>query len=126
MNKLIILFCLPLFVACRQESDNTNTSFNKLAEDYVRLALFIGQYDEAFIDAYYGPDSLKPKTKGTVFPKDSLLSEVKTLKEKFNGFINDKNNDTLARRAEWINTQLTAFDRHNRIFSGEYGSFDEE
>jgi hypothetical protein len=126
MKKLIIFFCLPLFVACKQESDNPDTSFNKLAEDYVRLGLFIGQYDEAFIDAYYGPDSLKPKAKGSVFPKDSLLAQVKTLKDKFSSFINDKKNDTLAGRAEWINTQLTAFDRRIRIFAGEYGSFDEE
>ena len=39
---------------------NDETQLNALAVQYVRLGLTIGQYDKDFVDAYYGPDSLKP------------------------------------------------------------------
>src|SRR5689334_18395212 len=93
------------FVACKQ-SDNTAPakSFNSIAEKYVRLGLTIGQYDPDFVDAYYGPDSLKPtRAKSEVFPKDSLLQAVKDLQNEFLPFADSAAaNDTLRIRAKWI------------------------
>ena len=78
-NWIISLFALSLMVSCKPKDENVATSgINDLAQQYVRLALVIGQYDEPFVDAYYGPDTLKPLTKpSSVFPKDSLLNAVK-------------------------------------------------
>jgi hypothetical protein len=93
----------------------------------VRLGLNIGQYDPDFVDAYYGPDSLKPKAGKAwhVFPKDSLLNSVAGLKNKLNE-ISTQLSDTGKIRAGWMSQQLTAFDRRIRVFSGEFKSFDEE
>lgn len=126
-RPLLLILVAILYLAC-STTDKPVLNFDKLAENYVRLGLTIGQYDPDFVDAFYGPDSLKPSTpKESVFPKDSLLSAVKNLKEECKKFLDSTNtNDTLRRRAAWVNAQLGAFTERIKIFSGNFSSFDEE
>lgn len=125
------IFFVPLLfvLACNQKTTETNPSdkLNELATNYVKLGLAIGQYDVDFVDAYYGPDSLKPKgEKQSTFPKDSLLKAASELKTAFQSFSANEKNDTLKQRANWMVKQLTAYERRIKIFSGELASFDEE
>ena len=129
MKKIIYLFLLLVAGACSQQENTPNATarLNTLAEKYVRLALTIGQYDEAFVDAYYGPDSLRPVgNKAAVFPKDSLLNAVQALTEEINTLAKEEKNDTMLGRVRWINAQLTAFAGRIRIVANQLPSFDEE
>ena len=58
-NPLIgaVLFALCL-AGCRQPNQD---SLDALARDYVLLSLTIGQKEEGYIDAYYGPPELQAK-----------------------------------------------------------------
>lgn len=119
---IFILSCKPVSTQAKKEDD-----VNTLAEQYVKLALTIGQYDESFVDAYYGPDSLKPVAKvQPVFPKDSLLKETEDLLSIAKAISGSSAPDSVKNRAGWISDQLVSFGRRIRIFSGEYGTFDEE
>lgn len=96
-----------------------------LSKKYVKLGLFIGQYDADFVDAYYGPDSLKPTIKPAIFPKDSVDKEIISMRKDLDQIL--KNATKINRdRAQWISGQLIAFSRRVKIFSGEFGKFDEE
>jgi hypothetical protein len=123
----LFLFLLPLVsTAQHSQSKLTHASLNRLAEKYVRLGLAIGQYDPDFVDAYYGPESLKPATvKQSVFPKDNFLQAAQQLTNELLPFIAAKNK-SLSKRAEWINGQLLAIKMRTRIFAGEPIAFDEE
>jgi len=93
----------------------------------VRLGLTIGQYDPDFVDAYYGPDSLKPiGPKQPVFPKDSLLTAVNSLRDTLNSISAATADDTIKRRSAWLSSQLLAFARRIKIDAGEFSSFDDE
>ena len=127
--KITFIAIVGLFASCSQPTSKSagNNDINKLAEQYVRLGLDIGQYDPVFIDAYYGPDSLKPSGgKAAVFPKDSFLSATDRLINECIDFVKSTGNDTLNQRAVWIHGQLKAFQRRIQIFSGENPSFDDE
>ncbi|MBI2283560.1 MAG: hypothetical protein HYU71_07625 [Bacteroidetes bacterium] len=130
MKKFFYVSLLLLAGDCSpsKPAQNTTGQLNQLAEQYVRLGLTIGQYDEAFVDAYYGPDSLRPQApKAAVFPKDSLLKAVAELSVKLQELARFGKNDTLLQtRTAWIQAQLTAFTSRIRIFSGQYPSFEEE
>jgi hypothetical protein len=129
MTKIIFFLGTTLFLfSCTQKKQNNEAAeLNQLAEKYVRIGLAIGQYDGDFVDAYYGPDSLKPADpKAAVFPKDSLLKATAELKAAFTKMAASTTNDTLRTRANWIGSQLTAFERRIKIFSGQLSSFDEE
>jgi hypothetical protein len=125
--SVLLSFTLLLLLSCaKKEQKSEAQQINSLAEDYVRLGLTIGQYDADFVDAYYGPDSLKPAiSKSDIFPKDSLLNLVTDLRSSL-GKITEKLSDSSKVRAQWMSQQLLAFDRRIRIYSGEFKTFDEE
>jgi hypothetical protein len=126
IHPLFLFIPLMFMISCSEKNNSKDSELNGLAEQYVQLGLNIGQYDPDFVDAYYGPDSLKPKTDTlAIFPKDSLLNSVAGLKNKLRE-ISSELSDTGKIRAGWMSQQLTAFDRRIRIFSGEFKSFDEE
>lgn len=129
MKTILSLCLLVLLIACAPNASehNEQAAMNNLATRYVKLGLAIGQYDSDFVDAYYGPDSLKPTGPILpVFPKDSFLSEVKNLQSSLLKIAGPTRNDTLKSRSAWLVKQLTGFARRIRIFSGEYSTFDQE
>jgi hypothetical protein len=129
MKLFISLLVLLIAFGCTQKQESkpsAHAELNAIAADYVRLGLDIGQYDPPFVDAYYGPDSLKPTgAPKKDFPKDSLLRAVDNLIAKLDAF-DTVSNDTVKNRAGWIKGQLRAFSRRVRIVSGEFGTFEEE
>jgi hypothetical protein len=126
-----ILLYLPLFfmLSCQHGPAQLeeNKKLNMLATEYVKLGLNIGQYDTDFVDAYYGPDSLKPKSPpAKEFPKDSLLANTNILMNELKLISTNTQVDSNKMRADWMINQLVAFGRRIRIYSGEERPFDEE
>jgi hypothetical protein len=116
---LLFLTILGLPGYCQQDKLNT------IAHNYVKLGLAIGAYDADFVDAYYGPDSLRPtKEVSPQFPKEAFLKQVNALQEELKPFLQQTGN--AGQRARWLNQQLIAYQRRIRIFSSEYSSFDNE
>lgn len=130
MKKVFISLLILCTIACNENTTQTKEAqikLNQLAEKYIRLGLTIGQYDADFVDAYYGPDSLRPTSKPKeIFPKDSLLATVNGLIGQLIDFNNTTTNDTLTQRAKWMSGQLIAFGRRINIFTQKYQAFDEE
>jgi hypothetical protein len=129
MKKLLLLIPVLFVLSCKQKATDSedNKKLNKLASEYVRLGLTIGQYDKDFVDAYYGPDSLKPKeVTGEEFPRDSLLASVNSLMNDVKVIAGTATIDSNRMRANWMYNQLIAFGARIRIYSGENQSFDEE
>lgn len=129
MNRILIILAALAMVACAKKQETRiehAEQLNAIATEYVRLGLHIGQYDPAFVDAYYGPDSLKPTgTPKAEFPKDSLLGAVNSLMAQLSAFDSVKA-DTIKNRAIWIKGQLRAFGRRIKIVGGELGTFEDE
>ena len=123
----ICVLLLIVFASCKSETKQAD-NFDHLAIKYVRLGLTIGQYDPDFVDAYYGPDSLKPtSSKNATFPKDSLLAAVTALQQECAKFLDSTaTTDSLQKRAAWMNLQLNAFRERIKIFSGDFSPFNEE
>jgi hypothetical protein len=129
MKKILLFIPILFILSCGHDpaQQQENKKLNSLAVEYVRLGLTIGQYDTDFVDAYYGPDSLKPKqTPAKEFPKDSLLANTNVLMNELKIISTNSTVDTNKIRANWLMDQLVAFGRRIRIFSGEERPFDEE
>jgi hypothetical protein len=63
IHPLFLFIPLMFMISCSEKNNSKDSELNGLAEQYVQLGLNIGQYDPDFVDAYYGPDSLKPKSR---------------------------------------------------------------
>ncbi|MEO6288065.1 MAG: hypothetical protein ABIN80_06550 [Dyadobacter sp.] len=128
-KNFVAFLMIVLLNACTSKTGESSekAAFDQISVDYVKIGLTIGQYDGDFVDAYYGPDSLKPAQKpGPVFPKDSLILRITKLRTALADLAGKTANDSLKHRAGWMTSQLIAFERRVRIFSGEYAPFDVE
>lgn len=119
--KLIFLSLLLTGFSVRAQN-----SLDKIAEDYVKLGLEIGLYDGDFVDAYYGPDSLRPQSpKLMEFPQNRFLNSVRRIQKELQPYVSS--GDSVVRnRAVWMQQQLLAFSRRIKIFSGMESDFDTE
>lgn len=134
--KLVLFIFLNLILsfACADKKEPIKKSdleikMDKIAEEYVKLALNIGKYDKDFIDAYYGPPDWKPADDTIVFNNsvyellnakaDSLLDEMESL-----GVYNATESEKL--RYRYLYKQLLACKTKIFMLNGVTLSFEEE
>ncbi|MEX2271525.1 MAG: hypothetical protein WD690_08650 [Vicinamibacterales bacterium] len=99
---------------------------NQIAERYVRLVLAVGQHDADFVDAYYGPEALRP-AEGQKTPIADLLAGAAALLHEARAFVLPAEADDLTRlRKDYLAGQLLAVHTRLRMLNGEKLSFDEE
>jgi len=77
MLKSILLLILSFIflVACNQKTKEytSEITLNQIAENYVKLSLEIGLYDQDYIDSYYGPDDWRmEKSEEKEFPYEEI------------------------------------------------------
>jgi len=128
MKNWIQTFIILLLLASCTPQKKSRSNIDELAIDYLKLTLEIAAHDPWFIDDYYGPDSMK--FTGVIldtFPKEDFLYRVSSLKLELDEIsTSPESSEDEKLRANWMSAQLTAYDRGIRIYSGEFGTFDEE
>ena len=127
MRRLIGPVAAILLVSCAPDRTASGDTLDAAARDYVQLSLTIGEKEEGYIDAYYGPPEIK-KAAVAEAPKltlpqliartDALAARVAELGENASGLD--------ARRARFLAAQLTAARTRLRMMAGEKLSFEEE
>jgi hypothetical protein len=115
-NLFITVFFLVLF-SCQKK-----VTIDQLATDYVKLCLYAGNHDPDFVDAYYGPDSLRPADTIAI---DVIIQRAEKIKSDLAE--SDIKKDTQGNyRVTMLQKQLTALITRMQIISGKSFSFDEE
>ena len=117
---------LILMSACRPDASPGPASLDPVATRFVRLVLALGQHDASYVDAYYGPDSLRQAAARDTVP----LPAIRTAADSLLAALGDSTPayaDSLVRlRHAYLRTQLSALAARTRMLSGERLSFDDE
>ena len=122
--SVFLLLCL---FGCEASSPPPNpATLNPIARRYITLALGLGAHDPNYVDAYYGPDSLR-----TVARAESLtVAEVRSAADSLIGILGDTvppYTDSLIRsRHRYLRTQLGSVSARAGMLEGRRLSFDEE
>lgn len=126
MGRMLLLVLTGL-LATSAAPPPSPANLDAAARDYVRLQLAIGEKEDGYIDAYYGPETLRAEGKAIAARSDlpelqrraeALRSQIERLGAKATG--------ENARRARFLATQLTAAITRLRMLRGEKLSFDDE
>jgi hypothetical protein len=121
----ILLIILPFFLLSCAKQDSKNIEIlNKAGENFVVLALSLGDYDENYVDAYFGPDSLKTKAKALGLRLDDIKSKAKENLAKIQ-VLNIKSDSLEYRKNFLINFYQSLLARAD-FLSGKKTTFDEE
>ena len=114
--------------ACRAgpPSGPDGTALDPVARRYVELVLSLGRHDPNYVDAYYGPDSLKTAAEHEALDVPRIQAAAESLIAKL-GDGTPAYPDSLERlRHRYLRTQLGALVARARMLSGERLGFDEE
>ena len=101
------------------------TPMDRIAEDYVKLVLDVGQHDADYVDAYYGPPAWKTAAAQGKQPLASLATRAATLSRQIDAMA-APTEDLLRLRRQYLHRQLASAGARLRMLQGERLSFDEE
>ena len=131
---ILSLTALLLFSCGNRGTKNISElgiKMNNIAENYVRLVLKVGQLDSDYVDAYDGPDNLRPHD-NIKTPEDSSKilklcdSETNDLLDKLDTLKNFKADEIETLRYRFLYKQLLAVKAKLFMLKGGSFSFDEE
>ena len=132
MARALLLACTAAaaLAGCATLPAATPDSLDRIADDYVLLQLTIGEKEDGYIDAYYGPAEFK--TRATAEAPAASLPELEAravaLRVRAQGFSDDGQPGDSAeeRRARFLAAQLTAARTRLKMLRGERLSFADE
>ena len=97
-----------------------------IARSYVVLGLSMGAHDPNYVDAYYGPDSLKAAAAAESLGLDAIRARAESLAARL-GATTPAYADTVVRlRHDYLRLEVAAMIARARMLSGEKMTFDEE
>ena len=93
---------------------------------YVALALNMGTHDPNYVDAYYGPDSLRERAAAESLSVAQVRAGAESLLAALGDTVPAYADTLVRRRHAYLRTQLRAMTARARIVAGEKLPFDEE
>lgn len=132
----LFLTCSALLIlmACRSEETKPSTEpteaalppLDEVAEGYVKLVLAVGQHDENYVDAFYGPSSWREEAEVFRRPLDEVRQQAEELIKLVSTPIVEPPEEIIELRRRYLARQLAALIARVSMLQGEGRTFDEE
>ncbi len=125
---ILVTLCM-MILSCSTEEKTGRPDIDTIAKDYVKLVLEVGQHDSDFVDAYYGPEDLKPASvleEGALFPAGDYLVRADDLSSQLDAIDASAFVGLERARLNMLKKQLIAVRTKISMMGGEKYSFDEE
>lgn len=133
MKKIVFISALFLVAACSPtevkapaetvETEAFQYSLNQAGEDFVKLALRMGEVDNDYVDAYSGPQEWREVIKGTQVDTDNLAKDIEGLRKKI-GMLDVSSSENVRRKN--LMKLLRAMAVRLDVVTGKPVSFDKE
>ncbi len=100
------------------------TDLDRIAEAYVKLVLAVGQHDDGYVDAYYGPEAWQAEAEDR--PLDALREEARSLLAELASMDVPQQDELVRLRHQYLRKQLQALAARVEMLEGRTYTFDEE
>lgn len=127
MIRILVAALAALALAACARSPQPAADLDVIARDYLLLQLTIGEKEEGYIDAYYGPPEIREQAEAEAVTNDlpQLSERVAALRERI-AEAGPEEGSLEARRAAFLDAQLVAAQTRLRMMQGEVLSFQDE
>lgn len=102
------------------------SEMNRMAEDYVKLALAVGQHDADYVDAYYGPEGWQQEAKANRRTLDAIKQEAAALIVRLRKLSAPRSDELIYLRHQYLLKQLQSLAARVEMLRGAKFTFDEE
>lgn len=125
---LISLLCLlgACATAPAAAPDPSGDSLDAIARDYVALILEIGEHEEGYVDAYYGPEEWAAAAKASPRTVPQLIQGAASLTDRLQAVSTAGADPAVVQRRKYLLAHVSAAAARLRMISGEKMSFADE
>ena len=130
--RAVVLALLLLLGACATPmtpaapADASGDSLDAIARDYVALILEIGEREEGYVDAYYGPPEWQAAAKANPREIPQLIQGAASLTDRLNAVSTAGADAAVAQRKAYLLAHVSAAAARLRMLSGQTMSFADE
>jgi hypothetical protein len=124
MKRLLLI--AALFLAGCVSPGPARDSLDSIARDYVKLQLAIGEKEEGYVDAYYGPAQWQAEAKLAPRPLPELAARAGVLSVRLRSLSDARLDAMERRRRDFLLAQLEAASTRLRMMQGEKLAFADE
>lgn len=119
---------LLLFAGCTTPDPAmpTDPTLDDIAEAYVQLVLHVGQHDEGYVDAYYGPDAWRQDVENAPKPLDAIEQDAEALLTTLEEMDVAGAEEIVRLRHQYLMKQLQSVIARTQMLGGADFSFDAE
>jgi len=126
MRALSYLALLVVLSACSESGQEAPpANLDPLAERYVKLALALGEHDEHYVDAYFGPPEWREQAATEAKPLQNIIDAATSLAAEVRA-VDVAGDELLELRQDFLATHLESLATVASMRNGEQFSFDEE
>jgi len=128
MRSLVtILLAAAALAACRAAPRPADpAALDPVARRYVELVLGLGKHDPNYVDAYYGPDSLKTSADQRALGVEQIRVAAESLLAALGDSAPVYTDSMVGFRHRYLQRQLASMVARARLLGGERMSFDQE
>lgn len=126
--RALVMSVLLFLAACAStpQPPATGDGLDAIARDYVALILEIGEREEGYVDAYYGPAEWQAAAKANPRTVPQLIQGAATLTSRLNA-VSERGLDRMSlQRKKYLLAHVSAAAARLRMISGEKMSFADE
>ncbi len=121
------LLLLPLaLTACRPTPAADPAALDAVARRYVVLGLELGRHDPNYVDAYYGPDSLRSAAEAESLSVSGIRASAESLITVLGDSVPAYQDPVVTMRHRYLRVQLGSMAARARMLGGGRLSFDQE
>lgn len=124
--RLLPLLILALACVSPERRAADPATLDPIARRYVVLGLALGRHDANYVDAYYGPDSLRATAESASLSAAEVRAAAESLIAVLGERTPDYRDSLVAKRHRYLRVQLGAMAARARMLGGERLSFDQE
>jgi len=132
VGRAVRVFIVGILAACGSNMDGavgplaSEASLDAIAERYVKIALAFREYDESYVDAYFGPASWAADAQARSTPLDELRTEARNLLTVLQATELSAEPEIIAARKDGLEKRLQSMLLRMEMSAGLRLPFDEE
>jgi len=127
MRKIVLSLFIIVCASCTAEvPPNLEDQLDPMAERYVRLALALGEHDDDYVDAYFGPAEWREQAKQEALDLAAITAAADKLVAELQALDPTGAEKHVALRHNFLLSHTSSMAAVSRMRSGEALSFDEE
>jgi len=109
-----------------EPKSKAESSMDRIAESFVKLALAVGEHDSLYVDAYFGPEAWREQAKKEKMPLEEIRNAATPLIAELERLDASREEEPLRLRRTFLIKQLESLAARASMLEGTKLAFDEE